>query len=94
MIPMWQKAFWKGAGERAVKAFAWTLSSVLIGPPVADAIPKVDVIHVGWEAALSFAVGAALLSVLGSVAGNGLGVGPSGSPSLVADRPTDPVNRS
>lgn len=92
MIPMWTKAFLKGTAERALKAFAWTLSVVLVGPNAADVV-GVDLLHVGWVDAVSFAGGAALLSVLASVAGNGLGVGPAGSPSLVADRPTDPANQ-
>jgi hypothetical protein len=87
MMLMWTMAFWKGAGERAVKAFAWTLSVLLAGPAAGGAV-GVDLLHVGWRDAASFAAGAALLSVLASITGNGLGVGPAGSPSLVDDRPT------
>lgn len=89
---MWTRGFWKGAGERALRAGAWTLSTLLAGPAVGGAI-GVDVLRVGWRDALSFAAGAALLSVLASVGGNATSVGPAGSASLVADRPTDAANR-
>lgn len=89
---MWTRAFWKGSSERALRAAAWTLTTTLGGPAIGGAL-GVDVLHVGWRDALSFAVGAALLSLLASVAGNTLGTGPAGSASLVADRPTDAANR-
>lgn len=78
-------AFWTGSVERAVKAFAWTLSSLLAAPTVGE-FGGVDLLNVGWQDALSFAAGAGLLSILGSV-GSGNFVGPQGSPSLVNDRP-------
>lgn len=76
--------FWAGATERAARTSAWVLASTL-GLPKIGASVGVDVLHVGWRDALSFAAGAALLSVLGSVAAGK--VGPQGSPSLVDDRP-------
>lgn len=89
---MWRLAFWKGAGERALRVFAWVLSVTLVGPQAADVV-HFNVLHVGWSDAVGFALGATLLSLLASIAGNGVGAGPPGSASLVADRPTDPQNR-
>lgn len=63
------KAFVLAAGERAVGVFSGVLSSVL----VADGV---DVFHVGWKAALGTSLGAALLSVLASLAKRR--VGPEG----------------
>ncbi|HEU4541372.1 MAG TPA: holin [Jiangellaceae bacterium] len=77
--------FWLGAGERAARTAAWVLASTL-GLPQIGASVGVDVLNVGWKSALSFAVGAALLSVLGSIAAGK--VSPDGSPSLVDDRPS------
>lgn len=88
---MFTWAFWKGALERAVRTLAWVLSVTLIGPNAGQAI-GVDLIHVGWRDALSFAAGAALLSVLASIAGSTRGGSAAGSASLVADRPDDIEN--
>lgn len=74
------KAFWVGAGERAAKTAAQTWIS-LFG---ADAV--FDVLHVHWQAALGIGLGAALLSILTSIAS--APASPAGSPSLVDDRPT------
>lgn len=77
------RAFWFAAGERAARAFAWAMSAALLVPNVDTAL-GFDVLHVGWMDALSLAAGAAVLSLLGSVAAGP--VGPSGSPSLVPER--------
>jgi hypothetical protein len=54
---MWSKVFWKQAIERAIRAFAGTaLSSVGSG--------ALNIISVPWEAVLSLAAGAALVSIL------------------------------
>ncbi len=75
-------AFWAGTVERAVKATAYTLTSVLL----VAGDPGLDLLHIGWQKALGVAGGAALLSVLGSIVSGTL-AGPAGSPSLVDDRP-------
>jgi hypothetical protein len=84
--------FWQGAGERAVRAFAWAFIAAL-GVPVLDGAVTpggFDVLNVGWVTALSYGAGAAVLSLVFSVAVGQLG-GPPGSPSLVDDRP-DPAD--
>jgi len=85
---MWTKAFWKGALERTIRTFAWTLIAQLAGPNVTGAV-GVDLLHIGWRDALSMSVGAALLSLLFSLAVAAVGPGPEGSPSIVFDRPKD-----
>lgn len=79
------KRFWAGACERAARAAAWALLAAL-GVPQAAGTVGLDVTAVGWQSALSLAVGAGLLSLLGSI-GAGKAAGPTGSPSLVDDRP-------
>lgn len=54
---IWTLAFWKGAGERAIKTFAATLAGLLTG----DGIGLIDV---DWGAALSVAGLATLVSFL------------------------------
>jgi hypothetical protein len=54
---LWTKAFWKGAGERAIKSFAGGLASAFGGAAV-------GLFDIAWFDALSFALGAALFSVL------------------------------
>lgn len=66
--------FWKDAAERAVKTFAQTLVALL-------GAGAVDIIHIDWGARLSVAAGAALVSVLTSIASAGSG----NSASLVVD---------
>lgn len=73
---MWTAKFWRAAAERAAKTFAQTLV-VLLGAG------SVDVASVGWAQALSLSAGAALLSVLTSVASTR--VADSTSPSLVQE---------
>lgn len=58
---MFTLEFWKAALERAIKTFAQTLV-VLLG---ANAV---DVLHLDWIPLLSLSVGAALVSVLTSIA--------------------------
>ena len=79
---MWTVDFWKAAGERALKTFAQVWAAVLAGPAVGDVI-GVDLLHVGWRDSVSFAAGAALLSLLASIAS--AQIGPKGSPSVVED---------
>lgn len=58
---MFTVPFWKAAAERAVKTFAQTLV-VLLGAG------RVDVLAIDWPQALSLAAGAAVVSVLTSIA--------------------------
>jgi hypothetical protein len=83
------RQFWAGAIERAVRAGAWAFIAVL-GVPNAGSVVGVDVMHVGWRDAAALAGGAALASVLGSIVA-GKASGPTGSPSLVDDRPVNPA---
>jgi hypothetical protein len=85
---MWSVAFWKGAIERAIRTFAWTLIAQLVGPNVTSAV-GVDLLHIGWRDALSMSVGSALISILFSLAVAAVGPGPEGSASMVFDRPKD-----
>lgn len=69
---MFSKAFWKAAAERAVKTFAQTSVVLYAG----DA--GFDVLHTNLEHGASLALGAALLSILMSVASAKVdGPGPS-----------------
>lgn len=77
---MWSKAFWGATAERAIRAFASTLASVWV---VGGGL--LDVRGVDWASSLSVAAGAALGSVILSLAA-GAGIGPSGSPSMVRDK--------
>jgi hypothetical protein len=77
--------FWVGAGERSVRAFAWAFLAALGVPKVSEGV-GFDVVHAGWPDALSYGAGAAVLSLMFSVAAGRL-AGPAGSPSLVDDRP-------
>ena len=85
---MWTVEFWKGALERAIRTFAWTLIAQLVGPNVTSAI-GVDLLHIGWRDALSMSVGSALISILFSLTVATVGPGPTGSASMVFDRPED-----
>jgi Putative lactococcus lactis phage r1t holin len=80
-------SFWRGLAERAILAATWAFLAVLGVPNVADGT-GFDVRHIGWLDAISIAAGAAILSALKSVVVGGSGIGPTGSPSLVDDRPT------
>jgi len=57
---IWTVAFWKGAGERAIKTFAATLAALIGG----DGIGIVDV---DWSASLGVAGLATLVSFLFAV---------------------------
>jgi hypothetical protein len=77
---MWTGTFWKATAERAIRAFAATLASVwAVGGGI------LDVRGVDWGSSLSVAAGAALVSVVLSLAA-GAGIGPTGSPSMVQDK--------
>lgn len=69
---MFTRGFWKATAERSIKTFAQTL--VLLW--TADA--GFNVLSVEWETAAGLGAGAALLSVLTSLASAGVGnSGPS-----------------
>lgn len=76
---MFTLAFWRAAGERAVRAFAGSLLSLWV---VGDGV--LDLRGVDWPAAAGVGAGAALVSLLLSLVA-GAGVGPVGSPSFVPD---------
>lgn len=80
---MWKIAFWKGAAERMIRSAAASLLSLY------SLDVFVDVFQLDWKQAASAALGAALFSLLFSLATNASGVGPVGSPSAVYDRPRD-----
>ena len=80
---MRNRRFWIDAGERAVRTFAQALVAVLAaGFVVTDGA--------AWTQALLSAVLAALVSVLTSIAASG--VGEQGSPSLLPEAQTEPVD--
>lgn len=69
MNTIWTKAFWQATGERAVTAFAASLAS---GFAVGTGLFSWD-----WQAAVSVAAGAAVVSLLKSlVVNNATGTGP------------------
>lgn len=73
---MWTKAFWLAALERAAKTVAQSaLAGLLVDRGTAAAL--------SWQQILIAAGVAGLISLLVSMVGSG--VGPKGSPSLVAD---------
>lgn len=73
-------AFWAATAERAVKTFAQALAA-LLGVEIAG------ILSVDWGAALASAGTAALLSVLTSLAGSGVGgPGPSFGQEILARR--------
>lgn len=85
------QSFWAGSLERAVKTFAQTLIAALgvgTGAPVIGVNLIAPGVGTLWLTALSFAASASLLSLLMSIASGASGVGPTGSPSLVNDRPS------
>jgi hypothetical protein len=67
-------SFWKDAGERAVKAFAGAALTLFGAGPV-------DVLHIAWQTSLSLSAGAALVSLLMSLASAQIGT--PGTASLV-----------
>lgn len=60
-MTLWSKAFWSYAGERAIKTFAQTALATLGGG-------SVGLLSVDWLGVASVAGGAAVLSILTSVA--------------------------
>lgn len=72
---MTTKAFWVATGERAARAAAWAVISVLT---VADGF---NAFHANWLDAAGVGLGAAVLSLLASVVGSQ--VNDPESPSLV-----------
>jgi hypothetical protein len=70
------KKFWEDASERAVRTFAQALLAIL-------GAGAVNIMTVDWVQALSVAVGAAILSVLTSLASSN--VGTKGTPSFLAE---------
>lgn len=65
---MWTKAFWKGAGERAIKTFFQTLGSVLAVLTGADLVDSgIGLADVGWLGVLSTAALSAILSLATSI---------------------------
>jgi Putative lactococcus lactis phage r1t holin len=72
---MWTKAFWTATLERSIKTFAQSWAAVLVANGT-------GILDTAWEAGLSVAGMAALLSVLTSV--GSAGVGPAG-PSLASE---------
>lgn len=81
------RAWWRGSLERSTRAFAAAMLATLGVPQAADGI-GFDVRHIGWLDAMSIGAGAAVVSLLFSIVVGASGVGPSGSPSLVDDRPS------
>jgi Putative lactococcus lactis phage r1t holin len=69
-------SFWKGAGERALKSFAGFAVTLFGAGPL-------DVLHTDWEHVLGLSAGAAVVSLLMSLAS--AQVGTAGSPSLVKE---------
>lgn len=77
---MWSKQFWKDTAERAIRTFAQALIAIL-------GAGAVNILAVDWGQALSVAAGAALISVLTSIAASGFG--DKGTPSLVTSPPVE-----
>jgi hypothetical protein len=69
-------AYLKALAERAVKTFCQTLVALL-------GAGAVDLLSVPWQSALSVSAGAAVLSVLSSIASAGFG---GNSPSLGGEK--------
>jgi len=76
---VWTREFWQGAAERAAKSAAQTLLLMWLSD-----VP-LDLLQIDAVRALGISAGAAVLSVLTSIASAPLG--PKGSPSLVDDTP-------
>lgn len=72
---MFTSTFWASTLERLLKTFCQSLLAILtVGPAF-------NVLNVSWSNALGVAAGAAILSLLTSLAS--VNIGPAGSPSLV-----------
>lgn len=57
---LWTGAFWRGAGERAIRTFAQTLAAVFV-------VGTTGLLDVDWVTSLSVAGAAALASLLTSI---------------------------
>lgn len=78
---MWTTEFWKAVAERAVSTFAQTLMGVL-------GVGATSLLSVDWQAALSTAALAAVLSVLKSLIASKVGNGgPSFGPEQLTHEP-------
>lgn len=65
---MWTVAFWKGAGERAVKTFLQTFVAVAVTGVGAEAIgATAGLLDIAWLDAASVALVATILSVATSI---------------------------
>jgi hypothetical protein len=84
---MWTWGYWKGVLERAIRAAAAAVGALLV------TLDLTNTASIPWERYMWAGLVAAAISACLSVAGNGLGVGPAGSASLVPDRATDPENQ-
>lgn len=73
---MWTKQFWVDSAERAIRTFAQALIAVL-------GAGAVNILTVDWVQALSVAAGAAVLSLLTSIASSGFGA--KGTPSFLPE---------
>jgi len=69
---MWTVAFWRAAGERAFKAFSYSLVGMLGGGAT-------NIVDMPWLAAAKVSAGIAVLSILGSI---GSSAATGGGPSL------------
>lgn len=78
MDGIWTVNFWKATLERVVKTIAQALVVILGG--------GVGLLDIDWGLALLGVLGMALMSLLTSIIS--AGIGPTGSPSLVADAST------
>ena len=79
---MFTSAFWKDAGERAVKTFAQALLSLFIA--------GVTILNIDWTEALAVGATAAVVSILTSIVSVKLGA--EGTASLVEDVHYEPVH--
>jgi hypothetical protein len=70
-------AFWKAAGERALKTFAQSLIAYI-------GVGAVGVLHLNWIPALEVAATATLLSLLTSIVSANMGA--NDGPSLATER--------
>jgi hypothetical protein len=72
---MWTLDFWKATGERMIRSFAAAMVSVLVvGENMMDAFSA------NWQEALGVGLGAAVVSLLLSLAGN---VTTGGGPAFI-----------
>lgn len=65
--------FWKRTLDRALKSFAYTLSVMLSLPAFTESVAGSSALSIPWQGALTGALLATVLSVLGSVGGRGFG---------------------